>query len=303
MKLIKENGDRMNELLNQLEMRLSDTKVLKQLGISLLQFNGRIVYEEEDRIIECLIYRKGKKEFKARLLVHDENSVRSISSKEMGEDFIQREYLFQILYTIAATFFEYLENDKAKQTFQQCVDFFKSLQEIGEQQKHSFFNQQNITYFNETMDHLLSIIHIAEDSKEKTLWRNGDYLKFDEKYLVKILERLHTCYILSMKLVELPFFEARELIHTQKMKFMTGIEWRWFRWKLYAFWHDRYFYLFTRWKTNPDNYQQMYKKLFNETKERLAFLYSIQETKNDFIIEFTDEKLQLNLTEKDRKEV
>lgn len=239
----------------------------------------RIVYEQHGRLLEWLLVEKGNRSG-GYLIEHQADRMTILSDRNAIEQCMTVERNRQALGKIADVFFNptkirewqqpSLKPHKGVKAFQTYLELFPSLKDNDKALTLIRMEREEAEFVVTLFERVRSYYEPTADQKDSILWRNAERFRSDT--WIDLLQDLHKAFPIMQKVAKLPFQMAHQL-GSQKVRFMTGISWRWMHWQVYTHWHDDYFYLFDRWKSNPDNYEGMQQTLLESVRPVVARLF------------------------------
>ncbi len=239
----------------------------------------RIVYEQNDRLLEWLLVEK-ENQNAGYLIEHHADRMTILSDRGAIEQCMAVELNRQALGKIADIFFNPMKirewqqpskkPHKGVQAFQNCLELFPSLKDNDKALTLIRMEREEAEFIVTLFERVRSFYEPTSDQKDFILWRKAEQFRSDA--WIALLQDLHTAFPIMQKVAKLPFHMAHQL-GSQKVRLMTGIGWRWMHWQAYTHWHDDYFYLFDRWKSNPDNYEVMQQTLLESARPVVARLF------------------------------
>ncbi len=231
-------------LLDVLQERFSTYKVEDDHELT-----GNIIHQFEDRIIQRITYRKDT-ETHARIIIHSTNSMTITTEKAEFAAFEEREDQYKRLDTICSVFFRKKTKDKDRQAFLDFLELF-AITSRSQDEMLSCYNVLNDlkTYDEETTQH------------SNVLYRNFMNTEVDKKSILGVMKQLHECFAVFRQLSKMPPAQIKKLISPAKVIYFAVLTWKMMKWKVFNFWHDHYFYLFSKWESNPDRFEEMYEVL------------------------------------------
>ncbi|RDI39921.1 hypothetical protein [Falsibacillus pallidus] len=271
------------ELLDNLKNR----QILLEEYIPAKNITARLLFCESDRILEWIFSREGRYS-KSYLIEHTENQMRSLGEQSLLEELKERELYHRIMEKIASAFYrERIPQRRRRGDFEIHLAVFEELEQSGFDEER--LSRDEICFFNETMRDLKKIDEANVIHEGKRLWRDSRTIDDGKSSILQMMEKLHGCYPISMKMRKFSFAEAHQLFSHQKIRRMTGIGYKWLNWKVYSYWHDEYFYLFTSTKTNPSSIEEMYEKLAEKERKDFKIVFEQKLQEKPFQAVFTDD--------------
>lgn len=265
-------------LIDVLQERISIYEVEDHQDVS-----ENIVHHLDDRIIQLL---KKDNESNARIIIHTSRGMTVTTDKEEFEAFEKREQQYKRLDTICSVFFRKKTKDKDRQAFLDFLELF-AVPSRSQNDLLSCYNVLNElkTYDEETTQY------------NKLLYRNFMTADVDKATIRGVMKQLHECFTVFRQLSKMPSAQIKKLISPAKVIYFAVLTWKMTKWKVYNFWHDHYFYLFSKWESNPDRFEEMYETLcptsgVTYTGDESARLQSktISITNRDLYIENAEER-------------
>ncbi|MBM7585442.1 beta-galactosidase beta subunit [Bacillus pakistanensis] len=264
------------EILKEvLECRLQH-EGLRSVIPSVEDCRRRLVYEQQDRLLEWLVFEKENRNYGC-LIEHQADQMKILSDSTTIEQCKSYEGEAQALYEIGDVFFNpernrhlwptYMKKNKRFEAFQTYLEVFAILKDSEDILTSIQVDQEEAEFVVALFERLRDFYEIGNDSSSLLLWRETKHLCIN-----KWLKDLHSAFIIFRKLTKLPFQKAHKL-GVSKVRLMTGVGWRWLHWQVYTYWHDEYFYLFSRLKSNPEDFEKMEQTLMNKTSHAVYPLF------------------------------
>lgn len=239
----------------------------------------RLVYEHNDKLLEWLLVEKGNRHA-GYLIEHRADRMTILSDRSAIEQCMSVELNRQALGKIADVFFNSMKMRERQQpsmkphkgvkAFQTYLELFPSLKDNDKALTLIRMEREEAEFIVTLFERVRSFYEPTSDQKDSILWRKAE--RFSSETWTDLLQDLHKAFPIMQKVAKLPFQMAHQL-GSQKVRLMTGISWRWMHWQVYTHWHDDYFYLFDRWKSNPDNYEDMQQTLLESVRPVVARLF------------------------------
>lgn len=226
-------------VIDVLQERISKYEVKDHQDVS-----ENIVHHLDDRIIQLLKKDNGSH---ARIIIHTSRGMTVTTDKGEFEAFKEREQQYKRLDTICSVFFRKKTKDKDRQAFLDFLDLF-AVPSRSQSDMLSCYNVLNELkkYDEESTQH------------NKVLYRNFMNEEVDKTTILGVMKQLHECFTVFRQLAKMPSAQIKKLISPAKAIYFTFLTWKMMKWKVYNFWHDHYFYLFSKWESNPDRFEEMY---------------------------------------------
>ncbi|WP_406687619.1 hypothetical protein [Rossellomorea vietnamensis] len=226
-------------VIDVLQERISKYEVEDHQDVS-----ENIVHHLDERIIQLLKKDNGSH---ARIIIHTSRGMTVTTDKGEFEAFKEREQQYKRLDTICSVFFRKKTKDKDRQAFLDFLDLF-AVPSRSQSDMLSCYNVLNElkTYDEESTQH------------NKVLYRNFMNEEVDKTTILGVMKQLHECFTVFRQLAKMPSAQIKKLISPAKVLYFAVLTWKMMKWKVYNFWHDYYFYLFSKWESNPDRFEEMY---------------------------------------------
>ncbi|MEI2666020.1 hypothetical protein [Rossellomorea sp. LJF3] len=229
-------------LIDVLQERISIYEVADHQDVS-----ENIVHHLDDRIIQLL---KKDSESHARIIIHTSRGMTVTRDQEEFEAFEEREKHYKRLDTICSVFFRKKTKDKDRQAFLDFLDLFA----VPSRSQNDMLSCYNVLSELETYDE-------GTRQHNKVLYRNFMTAGVDKTIILGVMKQLHECFTVFRQLCKMPSAQIKKMISPAKVIYFTLLTWKMMKWKVYNFWHDHYFYLFSKWESNPDRFEEMYETL------------------------------------------
>jgi hypothetical protein len=239
----------------------------------------RLVYEQNDQLLEWLLVEKVNRHA-GYLIEHQADQMTILSDRSAIEQCMSVELNRQALGKIADVFFNSMKIREWQQpsmkpckgvkAFQTYLELFPSLKDNDKALTLIRMEREEAEFIVMLFERVRSFYEPTSDQKDSILRRKAERFRSDA--CIALLQDLHTAFPIMQKVAKLPFHMAHQL-GSQKVRLMTGISWRWMHWQVYTHWHDDYFYLFDRWKSNPNNYDVMQQTLLESVRPIVARLF------------------------------
>jgi hypothetical protein len=239
----------------------------------------RLVYEQQDRILEWVLFEKENRNYGC-LIEHQADQMKILSDRASLAQCKSVEADAQALWEIADVFFNpeknrhlrptYMKKNKRFEAFQTYLEVFAILKDFEDVLATIQMDRQEAEFVVALFERLQNFYEIGNDPSSSLLWRETKHI-----CLNNWLKDLHAAFIIIRKLTKLPFQKAHKL-GVSKVRMMTGLGWRWMHWQVYTYWHDEYFYIFSRVKSNPDDFEKMKQTLMNKTSSAVSPLFPME---------------------------
>ncbi|WP_433746465.1 hypothetical protein [Falsibacillus pallidus] len=274
---------------------LKNRQLLLEEYIPVKSITARLLFCESDRILEWIFSTEGRSS-KSYLIEHTEQHMRSVGEQDLLEELKEKELNHRIMERIAAAFYrERIPQRKRRGDFEIHLAVFEELEQAGFDEER--LSRNEICFFNATMRDLKKIDEANVIHEGNRLWRDCRTNNNGKSSILQMMERLHGCYPISMKMKAFSFAEAHRLFSHQKIRRMTGIGYKWLNWKVYSYWHDEYFYLFSTTKTNPSLFEEMYEKLAEMERKDFKIVFEQKLQEKPFHAVFTDDNQLLHFSQ------
>jgi hypothetical protein len=229
-------------VIDVLQERISKYEVEDHQDVS-----ENIVHHLDDRIIQLI---KKDNESPSRIIIHTSRGMTVTTDKGEFKAFEEREQQYKRLDTICSVFFRKKTKDKDRQAFLDFLELFAvpSRSQNDMLSCYSVLNELK-TYDEETTQYT------------KVLYRNFMNEEVDKTTILGVMKQLHECFTVFRQLSKMPSAQIKKLISPAKVIYFALLTWKIMKWKVYNFWHDHYFYLFSKWESNPDRFEEMYETL------------------------------------------
>jgi hypothetical protein len=249
----------------------------------------RIVHHLENRIIERITYRSEGQAFH-KIIVHLSDRMTVTTQKGEFEAFEAREEQYKILDTICSVFFKKKTKDKDRQAFLEFLNQFAVTSESQHEKLacYSIFNS-------------LKAYEEGAARHEGVMYRNYENTEVQKRTVLHVLRELHECFTVFQELSKLPSAQIKKLISPAKVIYFAVLSWKMMKWKVYNFWHDHYFYLFSKWESNPDRFEDMYLTLYQPAAD-MNLSATEQDSPLNETIPITDRDLFIEFKEVERNE-
>ncbi|MCA1060631.1 hypothetical protein LCL96_16975 [Rossellomorea aquimaris] len=246
---------------------------------------GTIIHHLEDRIIQRMTYRRDNRTH-AQIIIHTSDSMTVTTEKAELAAFEDREDQYKILDTICSVFYKEKAKDKDRKAFLEFLDLF-AVSTRSQNEKLACYS---------VLNELKAYDQDASQSKE-ILYRNFMRSEVDKRTILDVMKQLHECFIVFRELSKMPTAQIKKLISPAKVIYFATLTWKMMKWKVFNFWHDHYFYLFSKWESNPDRFEEMYEILcpslertFKGDEASQEHTETISFTNRDLRIEFSNEE-------------
>ncbi|XXM72704.1 hypothetical protein ACQ0QQ_02065 [Lysinibacillus sphaericus] len=269
-------------IIDVLQARLSATGPTQAPG-------ERIIHHLDNLIIERITYRS-EGQASHKIIVHSSNSMTVTTQKGELEAFEAREDQYRILDTICSVFFNEKAKDKDRQAFLEFLNLFAVTSHSQDEKLECYSVFNSLKAYNEG-----AVTH------EGIVYRNYQNTEVQKRTIFHVMGELHECFTVFRELSKLPSAQIKKLISPAKVIYFAVLSWKMMKWKVYNFWHDHYFYLFSKWESNPDRFEDMYLTLYQPAADtnlsRAEQDPSLNET-----VSFTDRDLIIDFNEEERNE-
>ncbi|MFK2824084.1 hypothetical protein QYG89_00045 [Bacillus sp. B190/17] len=284
----------MNDRKGVLERRLQH-EGLRSVIPNVEDCKLRFVYEQKDQLFEWLLFEKEHQNYGC-LIEHQADQMNISSNLKIIEQCQSYELDVQALLKVADLFFNSQRNknwqplsqkkNKRFEAFQTCLEIFSFLKESKDGLAAVQMEHKEVEFVVSLFKRLRELDEMGKNQHHLLLWRKTELFNQNER--LQFLKGLHSAFIIFRKLAKLPFHEAYQLGIPQ-IRMMTRLRWRWLHWQVYTYWHDEYFYLFSRWKSNPNDFETMQQTLLNVTNPVVSRLYPKEINVLDLTLSCKDE--------------